>query len=160
MPTARKFSFPPGADISRVSEFDPLRTLASPSILLALGRHTMRPALTFFVLLSALASIAAAQGARTCGVLAPGWAATRSDRARAVNSLAIDGSQDKPTWNGAPVTPDDVREYLNLTSQMSPQPVFVLVVGPHADCSEVAVYRRMATDILKCGNGLCVEINP
>jgi len=116
--------------------------------------------ITSLVLLSSLGSTVKAEGPSTCGAIASGWVQTRIDRSTPVNSLAIDGFQDKPTWNGTPVTPDEVRQYLTVTSQMSPQPVFVLIVGPHADCSEVAVYRRMASNILKCGHGLCVEINP
>lgn len=114
----------------------------------------------FLALLASLDSIAEAEGALTCGAIGPGWTQTRSDRARAVNSLAVDGYQGKPIWNGTPVTREDVQEYLGTTAQMSPQPVFVLIVGPHADCSEVAVYRNMANSILKCGNGLCVEVSP
>ncbi len=47
------------------------------------------------------------------------------------------------------VTEANVREYLSVTTQMKPIPVFELVVSPGADCREVDIYRNMAKQILK-----------
>src|ERR1041385_774548 len=101
----------------------------------------MRWILTVLLLAWSCASSVEAEDALTCGPIARGWVQTRADRSRPANSLSIDGSLDRPTWNGAPVTPGEVRQYLSVTARMSPRPVFLLIVGPHADCGEVAAYR-------------------
>jgi len=115
------------------------------------------------IFLAAVVSFGAvAQAAPTCGPPATGWAQTLViNHGEQVNTVVIfDRGDHSPTWNGTPISADNVREYLAMTAQMSPQPVFLLIVSPLADCHEVDTYRRMATDVLKCGSGRCVEVTP
>src|SRR5690242_547669 len=112
----------------------------------------MRRAFQTAFFATALSCVAAAQAAPTCGPRLPGWDGSRVDNAQYVNTLVLyDRGDHSPTWNGAPVNSGDVRQYLEVTKQMSPQPIFVLIISPNADCREVDTYRRMASDILKCG---------
>jgi hypothetical protein len=102
-----------------------------------------------------------AQASPTCGPRLHGWDQSRVDSAQQVNTVILyDRHHHSPTWNGAPVNADQVRQYLEVTKQMSPQPIFVLIISPNADCHEVDTYRRMASDILKCAPGRCVEAKP
>jgi hypothetical protein len=65
------------------------------------------------------------------------------------------------TWNGAVVTPDQVREYTSLTRQVAPIPTLLLVVTYGVDCATVSEYRRTIDDSLDCGTtGVCVEVSP
>jgi hypothetical protein len=114
------------------------------------------------VLLTAVPSLAAATpAAQTCGPPAAGWEHSRGDRVSPVNTVVLyDHGHHRPTWNGATVTTDQIREYLGVTTQMSPQPVFVQIISPNADCHEVDAYRRMASEVLKCGSHPCVEVSP
>ena len=58
------------------------------------------------------------------------------------------------------MTPEQVREYVSLTAQMTPPgPVFLLTVSPKADCTEVEKYRHMVNDILGCSASECVEVD-
>ena len=99
--------------------------------------------------------------APTCGPLLPGWVNTLGKGARYVNTVVLHEKGDRrPTWNGTPVSDQEVREYLDITTRMSPQPDFQLIVSPNADCSQVDAYRRMASEILNCKSHLCVEVDP
>ena len=126
-----------------------------------------------------------ATAAGVCGPIPPGWQSARDDLSRPVNVLIlydkppepyptiriVNGkpTQPQPTtpeppqlpsWNGAPVTPEQVREYLGVTTKMTPPgPVFLLTVFPHADCTEVEQYRRMVKEILGCSAGECAEVD-
>ncbi len=96
----------------------------------------------------------------TCGTLKAGWQASRSDADVPVNVVVLYGPGKPPIWNGTPVTDKQAREYVGITTKMNPIPVFVLVVSPRADCRQVQAYRSMASRILPCGQGKCVEIHP
>ena len=110
---------------------------------------------------TALTWVTAVQASPTCGPPLPGWNEARVDSAQEVNTVVLyDRGNHSPTWNGTPVNAGQVRQYLEVTKQMSPQPIFVLIISPNADCDEADAYRRMASDILKCGPGRCVEASP
>ena len=126
-----------------------------------------------------------ATAAGVCGPILPGWQSARDDLSRPVNVLIlydkpppayptvriINGKPTEPqpttpeppkppSWNGSPVTPEQVREYVSVTTQMTPPgPVFLLAVSPHADCTEVEQYRHVVQDILACSAGECVEVD-
>lgn len=95
-----------------------------------------------------------------CGPLKAGWQASRSDPDVPVNVVVLFESGKPPFWNGTAVTDRQVQEYLGITAKMTPIPVLVLVVSPRADCRQVQTYRSMASRILPCGQGKCVEIHP
>ena len=99
---------------------------------------------------------------RNCGPPLQGWA-TQRDQSRIVNTFTLHpsiGGTLPATWNGTPVQPEHVREYLNLFPGMKPAPTLLLVVSPQADCSQVRLYRQMVEDVLDCGGGQCVEVSP
>jgi hypothetical protein len=126
-----------------------------------------------------------ATAAGVCGPILPGWQSARDDLSRPVNVLflydkppaayptvrIINGKPTEPqpatpeppkppSWNGSPVTPEQVREYVSVTTQMTPPgPVFLLTVSPNADCTEVEQYRHMVKEILGCSAGECVEVD-
>lgn len=115
-----------------------------------------------FVLLATVPAIAfAAPAPQTCGPRSAGWKQARGDRVSPVNTVVLyDHGNHPPTWNGAAVSTENIRQYLGVTAQMSPQPIFVLIVSPNADCREVDALRRMASEALKCGSHQCVEVSP
>lgn len=115
-----------------------------------------------FVLLATVPAIAfAAPAPQTCGPRSAGWKQARGDRVSPVNTVVLyDHGNHPPTWNGAAVSTENIRQYLGVTAQMSPQPIFVLIVSPNADCREVDALRRMASEVLKCGSHQCVEVSP
>ena len=59
------------------------------------------------------------------------------------------------------VSPDQVREYTSLTTQVSPIPTLLLVVTYGTDCAIVSKYRRIIEETLDCQTtGVCVEVSP
>ena len=137
-----------------------VKPFANPSELTD-NRSAMRRIFSTF-LLAAVPNLAmAAPSAQTCGPPAAGWEHSRKDRESPVNTVVLyDHGNHRPTWNGGAVTTDEIRQYLGVTTQMSPQPVFVLIVSPNADCDEVDAFRRMVSEVLKCGSHHCVEVSP
>jgi hypothetical protein len=102
-----------------------------------------------------------------CGPPLAGWKTVRADRTNAANTLVLSPAHEgmrRPagaTWNGAVVTPDQVREYTSLTSQVLPIPTLLLVVTYGTDCAIVSKYRRMIDEILNCETtDVCVEVSP
>jgi len=102
-----------------------------------------------------------------CGPPLAGWTTLRADRTKAVNTLVLSPAYERmtrpagATWNGAVVTPDQVREYTKLTTQMTPTPTLLLVVTYGTDCSIVSKYRRLIETTVNCEKtGVCVEVSP
>jgi len=102
-----------------------------------------------------------------CGPPLAGWKTVRADRTTAANTLVLSPAHDgmtRPagaTWNGAVVSPDQVREYTSLTTQVSPIPTLLLVVTYGTDCAIVSKYRRIIEETLDCQTtGVCVEVSP
>lgn len=115
---------------------------------------------SMFVFASVFAAhVPAASANQVCPSPPPGWDKFRRDRSASANVLALYGQHISPTWNGTPVSAANVRAYFSVTKQMTPQPIFILLVSPSADCTEVDTYRRMADQTLKCGLGRCVEVD-
>lgn len=94
-----------------------------------------------------------------CGSPPPGWETSQQDGTRAFNTITVHGGSDslRLSWNGAPVTRKQVREYLEIAKALRPVPTLVLSVEPAAECSEVRRLRQMIDRTLKCENGQCVE---
>ena len=102
-----------------------------------------------------------------CGPPLAGWKTVRSDKENAVNTLVLgpaSASMVRPaeaTWNGAVVTPEQVREYTSLAAQFMPIPTLLLVVTYGTDCDVVSDYRRTIDQNLDCDRtGVCVEVSP
>ena len=102
-----------------------------------------------------------------CGPPLAGWKTFRGDKTNAVNTLVLNPANEgmtRPagaTWNGAVVSPDQVREYTSLTTQVSPIPTLLLVVTYGTDCAIVSKYRRIIEETLDCQTtGVCVEVSP
>ena len=115
----------------------------------------------------ALAASASTALAGTCGAPPSGWKTSRPDATQVVNVLAIhrqpEGARaDAPnlTWNGSPVTQEQVREYVGITRTMNPAPTLLLIVSPSSDCAQVNVLRHMIDETLNCESGQCVEASP
>ena len=106
----------------------------------------------------ALVASASPALAATCGGAPSGWKTSRP-HGQVINTLAIDDA--KPaTWNGSPVTREQVRQYVGLTKELNPVPTLLLVVSPAADCAEVRTFRQMIDTTLDCKAGQCVEVGP
>ena len=102
-----------------------------------------------------------------CGPPLAGWKTVRSDKENAVNTLVLgpaNASMMRPaeaTWNGAVVTPEEVREYTSLAAQFMPIPTLLLVLVYGTDCDVVSDYRRTIDHTLDCDmTGVCVEVSP
>ena len=102
-----------------------------------------------------------------CGPPLSGWKTFRTDKTNAVNTLVLSPANEgmtRPagaTWNGSGITPDEVRKYISLTTQMRPIPTLLLVVTYDTDCAIVSKYRRLIDETLDCETtGVCVEVSP
>jgi hypothetical protein len=109
-----------------------------------------------------LATATPAASTTTCGPLNAGWKASRSgpDFDLPVNVVVLHDKGHPPTWNGSVITEQQAREYLSFTAKMNPVPVLVLVVTAGTDCREAEAFRRIASELLPCGQGKCVEVAP
>lgn len=98
-------------------------------------------------------------GQATCGSPPSGWQTTQSDSTRVFNTVGVHGEGDRVrlSWNGAPVTPEQVREYVKITKELNPSPTLILSVAPSAECGEVRRLRQMIDQTLACEDGQCVE---
>lgn len=95
----------------------------------------------------------------TCGSPPAGWKTSQPNKTEVVNTIAIQKEKDTVlTWNGASVTPKQVREYVQITKSLQPSPTLLLIVSPSADCAEVRRLRQMIQETLRCESGQCVEI--
>ena len=70
------------------------------------------------------------------------------------NRLAVDRTG-AFVWNGTRVAADSVRQYLEITTQMSPPPVFKIEAHPAAPCAAVAEAVAIADDVLDCTPRQC-----
>ena len=100
-----------------------------------------------------------AAGQAPCGSPPFGWETTQPDSTRVFNTVGVHGKGDnvRLSWNGAAVTPEQVREYVELTKELKPVPTLLLTVAPSAECGEVRRLRQMIDKTLACENGQCVE---
>jgi hypothetical protein len=110
--------------------------------------------------LAALTPAAASTGRSTiCGSPPTGWKTSQPNKTQVVNTVAIRKEKGTVlTWNGASVTPRQLREYVQITKSMNPSPTLLLIVSPSAECGEVRRLREMIQETLRCENGQCVEI--
>ena len=94
-----------------------------------------------------------------CAVKRPHWASARDPASNLpTNILTIHAGGAAPTWNGDPVLPQQILEYLKLIKTM--QPTFMLLVThPNASCAEILRYRGLIEHHLGCSPGRCGEVN-
>ena len=65
------------------------------------------------------------------------------------NRLVI-GPQNSLTWNGAPIDPVRLRQYLDLTAMMRPRPVLATRLDPAADPALVGAVHDAIDRALTC----------
>jgi hypothetical protein len=61
-------------------------------------------------------------------------------------------------WNGAEVSEANIRTYLTVVTQMSPQPVTILSHGSQVVPGRLQHTRQLIDDALHCKPGTCVEV--
>ena len=66
--------------------------------------------------------------------------------------LGADGQYD---WNGEPVPFDTLRQYLEVTTTMSPVPPLTLRVAPEDNCNRVREVVNMIEEVVDCSGGTC-----
>ena len=66
------------------------------------------------------------------------------------NKLSID-AHGYLYWNGFAIDRSTLRQYLDVTAQMTPAPLFELEVDPRAPCAETTDVIAMASMALDCG---------
>ena len=120
----------------------------------------LRTLLGFSSLAIAALTPAAASAPRsaTCGSPPAGWKTSQPDKTQVVNTVAIQKGT-VLTWNGAPVTPKQLREYVQIIDTLKPSPTLLLIVSPSADCGRVRRLRQMIQETLECESGQCVEVS-
>lgn len=62
------------------------------------------------------------------------------------------------TWNGSPITETQLRQYLDITTQMSPQPVLVLSYSAQTQSTRIEAIRSVIEEILQCTPANCREV--
>ncbi|NJC05672.1 DNA-binding CsgD family transcriptional regulator [Sphingomonas kaistensis] len=91
----------------------------------------------------------------------PRWGQVRAAselRSEVRNAVRLDGTS--LTWNGAPITEDQLRQYLDITTQMSPQPVLVFSYSPETKSARVETVRSVIEGVLQCTPRNCREVVP
>lgn len=76
-------------------------------------------------------------------------AARQPGHGGATNRIGITGGGEIQ-WNGAPIDATMLRQYLDITAQMQPQPVTVVRVAPGAPAAQVAAVRDVIGRALRC----------
>ena len=89
----------------------------------------------------------------------PNWtlqAALRGKLSQPSNRIYLNGN--RLLWNGTEVSEANIRTYLAVVTQMSPQPVTILSHGPQVVPGHLQHTRQLIEDVLHCKPGTCVEV--
>jgi hypothetical protein len=96
--------------------------------------------------------------ARSCSEPLAHWRTPGKDWPSLIANRVGVAQQGTLTWNGASVTPEQLRRYLQIVPTMNPPPPVVLTVDPQADCRAVADVRHEIDTSLNCAEtGICGE---
>lgn len=112
---------------------------------------------SLFAIATLTPAAASAPRSTTCGSPPAGWKTSQPGDTQVVNTVAIQKGT-VLTWNGAPVTPKQLREYVQIIDTLKPSPTLLLIVSPSADCGGVRRLRQMIKETLGCERGQCVEV--
>lgn len=72
------------------------------------------------------------------------------------NRIHLDGR--RLIWNGAPISELQARQFLDITKEMSPQPLLVFSASPTASADDKDRARALIDEVLSCTPSQCVEI--
>lgn len=72
------------------------------------------------------------------------------------NVIRLDGNS--VIWNGTQITEANLRQYLDITTQMSPQPVLVLSYSAQTKSARIEVIRSVIEEVLQCTPSNCREL--
>ena len=72
------------------------------------------------------------------------------------NRIHLDGR--RLIWNGAPISELQARQFLDITKEMSPQPLLVFSASPTASEDKKDRARALIDEVLSCTPSQCVEI--
>jgi hypothetical protein len=72
------------------------------------------------------------------------------------NVISLDGNS--LIWNGAPISEANLRQFLAVTTQMSPQPTLVLSYSAQTKSARIAAIRSLIEDVLQCTPSNCREV--
>ena len=74
------------------------------------------------------------------------------------NVVRLDGSS--LTWNGSQITETNLRQFLDITTRMSPQPVLVFSYSEQTKSARIEAVRSLTEDVLHCTPSNCREVKP
>lgn len=74
------------------------------------------------------------------------------------NRVHLDGNS--MTWNGSHITEPQLRQYLDITTHMSPQPVLVFSHSGPTKTKRIEAIRALIEDVLQCTPSNCREVTP
>jgi hypothetical protein len=72
------------------------------------------------------------------------------------NLVHLDGNS--LIWNGSPITETQLRQYLEITTQMSPQPTLVFSYSAQTKPARIDAIRRLIEAVLQCTPSNCREV--
>lgn len=72
------------------------------------------------------------------------------------NRIVLDGR--RLVWNGSPISEQQARQYLDITKEMSPQPLLVFSASPTTSEEAKQRTRALIDEVLNCTPSLCVEV--
>ncbi|WP_371422565.1 hypothetical protein [Tardiphaga sp.] len=102
--------------------------------------------------------ITAKYGEKQCRPTPKGWQKHGSEFGELMTVNLLEARDGRLFWNKAALSTQTLRRYLTEVRRLNPMPNMVLVVSPHALCSEVNSLRRLISSNLQCGAGnACVE---
>ena len=75
---------------------------------------------------------------------------------QAMNSVSLDG--DRLLWNGGEASERNIRHFLAVTKQLSPQPLLALSYSAETSAVTVHRIRLLIDEIVRCEPSTCLEI--
>ena len=126
---------------------------ANRSFALAVGGICTMSFVILIAMLAATPSQTAASGPL------PNWsvqAALPGKLSGQSNRISLTGN--RMLWNGEEVSEANIRTYLGIVTQMSPQPLTILSHGPQVPPGRIQRTRRLIDDALYCKPATCLEV--
>jgi DNA-binding CsgD family transcriptional regulator len=122
-------------------------------VILAIGGTLLMSLIIATAMLTSVAS-----GIAEPGPL-PNWSTattTPKGATNPTNTVQLDGN--RLLWNGVETSEARIREYLTITTRMTPQPVLILSYSAQTSPNRVHRVRMLIDEAILCKPGRCIEI--
>lgn len=110
-------------------------------------------------LLIVIAVLATAPSQTAASGPLPNWtlqAALPPKLSQQSNRIYLSGN--RLLWNGDEVSEDNIRQFLSVETQMSPQPLTILTYGAQVPPGRTQRIRQLIDGVLRCKPTTCLEV--